>query len=151
MIQALKYRPDLALVPILADCLLSAISPPVALPDYVIPVPIHMARLRQRGFNQALEIGRYLCKQTGSTLLMDACSRSRDTVSQTELPWKERQKNVRGAFACRQDLTGKHVAIVDDVMTSGATLNELSKVLRRQGAVTISIWVVARAIPRRLT
>lgn len=151
MIQALKYRPDLTLAPILADCLLSVIPSSATLPDYVIPVPIHAVRLRQRGFNQALEIGRYLCKQTSSTLLLDACSRSRDTVSQTELPWRKRQKNVRGAFACQQDLTGKHVAIVDDVMTSGATLNELSKVLRRQGAVAISIWVVARAIPRGLT
>ncbi len=150
MIQALKYRPDLTLTPILADCLLSALSPLADLPDCVIPVPIHGTRLRQRGFNQALEISRYLCNQTGIRLLMEACSRSRDTVSQTELPWKERQKNVRGAFACRQDLAGKHVAIVDDVMTSGATLNELSKVLRRQGAATISIWLIARAIPRRL-
>jgi ComF family protein len=150
MIQALKYRPDLTLTPILADCLLSALSPLADLPDCVIPVPIHGTRLRQRGFNQALEISRYLCNQTGIRLLMEACSRSRDTVSQTELPWKERRKNVRGAFACRQDLAGKHVAIVDDVMTSGATLNELSKVLRRQGAATISIWLIARAIPRRL-
>ncbi|MDT8364385.1 MAG: phosphoribosyltransferase family protein [Nitrosomonas sp.] len=151
MIQSLKYRPDQTLVPVLADCLLAAISPAAVLPDFVIPVPVHAARLRQRGFNQALEIGRYLCRQTGSSLLINACSRSRDTLSQTKLPWRERQKNVRGAFVCQQDLTGRHVAIVDDVMTSGATLNELSKVLRHQGAAAISIWVVARAIPRRLT
>lgn len=151
MIQALKYRPDLTLAPILADCLLAAISPAVVLPDYIIPVPIHTARLRKRGFNQALEISRYLCRKTGSVLLSDACARSRDTPSQTQLPWRERQKNVRGAFVCQQNLAGKQVAIVDDVMTSGATLNELSKVLKRQGAAAISIWVVARAIPKRLT
>lgn len=150
MIQALKYRPDLTLAPILADCLLTAIADVETLPDDIIPVPIHPARLRQRGFNQALEISRHLCKQIGGKLLMDACSRNRDTVSQTELAWRERQKNVRGAFTCRQDMAGRHVAIVDDVMTSGATLNELAKVLRRQGAATVSIWTVARAIPRRL-
>lgn len=150
MIQALKYRPDLTLVPVLGECLLAAISPLPVLPDYIIPVPIHTARLRQRGFNQALEISRYLCRKTGGILLSDACSRNRNTPSQTELPWRERHKNVRGAFVCQRNLAGKHIAIVDDVMTSGATLNELSKVLKRQGATFISIWVVARAIPKRL-
>lgn len=118
-----------------------------SLPDYVIPVPIHPIRLQKRGFNQALEISRYLCKEIGSVLLVDACTRTRETPSQTELAWKARYQNVRRAFACKMDFSGKHVAILDDVMTSGATLNEIAKVIRRQGASSVRVWVVARAYP----
>lgn len=149
MIQALKYRSDLTLAPALANLLLAELRHD-PLPDYVIPVPLHPVRLRERGFNQALEISRYLCGKTGSTLLPRACSRIRNTLSQTELPWKSRHKNVRRAFTCKADLSGKHVAIVDDVMTSGTTLNELAKTVRRQGAASIRVWVVARAFPDSL-
>lgn len=146
MVQTLKYRSDLTLAPVLADLLLTELCPDT-LPDYVIPVPLHPARLRERGFNQALEISRYLCKKTGRTLLPHACSRTRDTPSQTELPWKHRHRNIRRAFNCTIDLSGKDVAIVDDVMTSGATLNELARAIRRRGAASIHAWVVARAFP----
>ncbi|MBP9870870.1 MAG: ComF family protein, partial [Nitrosomonas sp.] len=69
------------------------------------------------------------------------------TPPQTGLPWKARQKNIRQAFSCTIDLSGKHIALVDDVMTTGATLNELAKVLRKQGASEISNWVIARTLP----
>lgn len=144
LIQALKYRSNLPLAPILAELLLAKL-PQNNLPDYVIPVPLHPARLRDRGFNQALEISRYLCKKTGCKLLSNACSRTRHTPSQTEIPWKKRKQNVRRVFACQQNFSGKRVALVDDVMTSGATLNELAKVVLRQGAASVQIWVVARA------
>ncbi|KFI21091.1 ComF family protein, partial [Nitrosococcus oceani] len=64
-----------------------------------------------------------------------------------ELPWKNRHKNIRNAFSCEMDLSGQRIAVVDDVMTTGATLNELAKILRRQGAVEINNWVVARTLP----
>jgi ComF family protein len=143
MIQALKYRPDLTLAPVMADLLLTELWHE-SLPDYVIPVPIHPIRLQERGFNQALEISRHVCKKTGSILLSNVCSRTRETRSQTELSWRERHKNVQRTFACTMNFSGKHVAILDDVMTSGATLNELAKVVHRRGASKISIWVVAR-------
>ena len=146
LVQALKYRSDLPLAPILAGLLLDRLRDD-PLPDYLIPVPLHPTRLRERGFNQALEIGRHLCKQTGVKLLSATCTRIRSTPSQTELPWKNRPQNVRNAFTCNRDFSGKQVAIVDDVMTSGATLNELAKVIRRQGAINIRAWVIARAFP----
>jgi len=146
LIQALKYRSDLPLAPILADLLLAGLRND-DLPDYVIPVPLHPDRLQARGFNQALEISRHLCKKTGCELLPAACARTRSTPSQTELPWKNRQQNVRNAFACSRDFSGKRVAIVDDVMTSGATMNELARVIRRQGATEVHAWVIARAFP----
>ncbi|WP_345852746.1 ComF family protein [Nitrosomonas sp. HPC101] len=146
LIQALKYRSALPLAPILADLLLTELQKD-PLPDYVIPVPLHPARLRERGFNQALEISRYLCRETGCKLLATACARTRSTPSQTEIPWKKRKQNVRNAFICTQDFAGKQVAIVDDVMTSGATMNELARVIRRQGADSVHAWVIARAFP----
>ena len=146
LIQALKYRSDLPLAPILADLLLTELQED-SLPDYVIPVPLHPDRLRDRGFNQAHEISRYLCRKTGCKLLPAACVRIRSTPSQTEIPWKKRKQNIRNAFICTQNFAGKQVAIVDDVMTSGATLNELAKVILRQGAGSVRAWVVARAFP----
>ncbi|MEO7560903.1 MAG: phosphoribosyltransferase family protein, partial [Nitrosospira sp.] len=74
------------------------------------------------------------------------CKRIKDTASQAGLPWKEREKNIRGAFTCETDLAGKHIAVLDDVMTTGATLNELAKVLRKHGATRVSGWVVARTL-----
>lgn len=146
LIKALKYRSDLPLAPILADLLLSELQKE-DLPDYVIPVPLHPDRLRDRGFNQTLEISRYLCKKTGCQLLPAACARTRNTPSQTDIPWKKRKRNVRNAFICNQNFFGKRVAIVDDVMTSGATLNELAKVILHHGAISVNAWVIARAFP----
>jgi predicted amidophosphoribosyltransferase len=76
----------------------------------------------------------------------DACHRTRDTPSQAGMKWKQRRRNVRGAFACNLDLTGKKVAVLDDVMTTGSTLDELSRVLRKRGAAEVNAWVVARTL-----
>ncbi len=151
LLHSLKYRTNLALAPVLADLLLAQIDKAV-LPNFIIPMPLHPARLRERGFNQAIEIARRISKKSGVPLLPALCRRVRDTASQTGLPWKEREKNIRDAFDCEgklneKQLNGKHIAIVDDVMTTGATLNELARVLRKCGAVHISAWVVARTLP----
>lgn len=146
LIHALKYQTNLAIAPILANLLIEKISI-AKTPDFMIPMPLHPTRLRERGFNQALEIGRYLSRENQITLLPDTCKRIRNTPSQTRLPWKERQKNIRHAFSCKMDFSGKHVAIVDDVMTTGATLNEMANVLLRCGAKEVSGWIVARALP----
>lgn len=146
LIHAFKYQGRLALAGALAELMLR--SPPAPLPDFLIPMPLAPARLQERGFNQALEIARRLAVRTGTPLMAQACKRVRDTAPQVELPWKARAKNIRGAFACDADLTGMRVAIVDDVMTTGATLNELAKVLRRRGAKEVTAWVVARTLRR---
>jgi len=80
-------------------------------------------------------------------VLLNACQRRRDTPPQTALSRKERDKNVRQAFTCTQNFSGKHVAIVDDVMTSGASLNEVAQTLRKAGAREISALVIARTLP----
>lgn len=79
--------------------------------------------------------------------LLDVCRRVRDTTPQSSLPWKDRQSNLHHAFSCEQDMSGKHIALVDDVMTTGTSLNELAKSLRQAGAREISVWVIARTLP----
>jgi len=147
LIQSLKYQNNLAIAPILANLLFAHLQTIAAKPDIIVPMPLHPIRLRERGFNQAMEIGRYLAQQMKIPLLPDCCSRIKHTPPQTGLPWKARQKNIRKAFGCTIDLSGKHVAVLDDVMTSGASLNELATVLRQQGAAEISNWVIARTLP----
>ncbi|MDR0481487.1 MAG: ComF family protein [Gallionellaceae bacterium] len=143
--QALKYNGRLLLADALADELARRID---ILPDCIIAMPLHPARLAQRGFNQSAELAKRLAARTGKPLLLHACQRVRDTPPQTALDERERHRNVRRAFDCTVDLSGKHVAVTDDVMTSGASLNELASVLRRAGAAEISVWVVARTLPK---
>lgn len=142
LVKALKYRGLLALAAPLAHGLLEK-SP--ALPDIIVPMPLHRARLKERGFNQAMEIARALAWATRAPLAADICFRVLDTKPQTNLPWKERAKNVRKAFACNAALNGAQVAVVDDVMTTGSTMHELARTLKKHGAARVSAWVVARA------
>jgi len=104
-------------------------------------------RLAERGFNQALEIARIVSARTGIPLLPLACRKVVDTPPQATLPWKDRAKNVRRAFVCDADLRGKRIAVVDDVLTTGATLGEVARVLRKAGAAEVAGWVVARTLP----
>lgn len=114
--------------------------------DYLLPMPLHPARLAQRGFNQAAEIARRLSPRIGVPWLPDACTRVRNTASQAGLDLKTRQRNLRGAFVCRIDLSGKRVALIDDVMTSGSSLDELARAVRKAGASEIQAWVLARTL-----
>ncbi len=116
------------------------------MPDYVIPMPLHPAKLRERGFNQSQLLAAKTARELGIELLPHACRRVRNTPPQSALPWKERKKNVRDAFCCDTDLTGRRVALVDDVLTTGASLNALADAVRKRGATEISAWVVARTL-----
>lgn len=113
--------------------------------DLLIPMPLHPDRLRERGFNQAAEIARRLSHKTGQRLTTATLTRSRATKPQAELPMKERSRNVRNAFECHTDLNGKRVLLIDDVMTTGATLREASRILKLHGASHIDVAVLARA------
>jgi predicted amidophosphoribosyltransferase len=115
--------------------------------DALIHALKYGGRLAERGFNQALEIARVVAGRTGIPLLPLACRKVVDTPPQATLPWKERAKNVRRAFVCDAGLRDKRIAVVDDVLTTGATLNELARVLRRAGAIRVDGWVVARTLP----
>jgi len=114
--------------------------------DLIIPMPLAPLRLAERGFNQALEIARIVSRMKGIALAPTACRRVRESVPQATLPWQERARNIRGAFVCDMDLRGVRVAVVDDVLTTGATLNELARNLRKAGASEIQGWMVARAV-----
>lgn len=145
LVQALKYRGELALAPYLASQLAAVVrdEPP---PDLIIPMPLHARRLRERGFNQAGEIARHLARHLGTLHELGGCQRVRDTPPQVSQPLKERHKNIRAAFTCECDLRGLRVALVDDVMTSGASLNELAATTLKAGAQEVEAWVVARAL-----
>jgi ComF family protein len=142
LIQALKFRGELSLAQLLSELLKERIPPGEKI-DCVIPVPLSRQRLKERGYNQAVEIARHLGH---GKLLVSACERSRDTPPQLDLPFAERQRNVRGAFACSENVKGLSVAVVDDVMTTGATLDEMAKTLKRAGAARVVNWVVARTL-----
>jgi ComF family protein len=122
------------------------VPPPVARPALILPVPLHRARLRQRGYNQALELAKPLARVMGVPLRHDVLQRSRRTEAQTELDAVGRRRNVRGAFALRPGLAPPaHVAILDDVMTTGATLAECARLLKRMGVPRVDVWALARA------
>jgi len=142
LVHALKFRGELSLASFLGKLLAERIAQRETI-DLVIPVPLSAARLRGRGYNQALEIARHL----PGKLDFSSCVRERDATPQTELPWAERRRNVRGAFACRRSLEGARVAVVDDVMTTGATLDEMARTLKRAGAARVVNWVLARTLP----
>lgn len=148
LVQGLKFRARLSharlLGELLARKLLSAVSLQHDLPGAIVPVPLHPLRQRQRGFNQALEIARPLSARLAIPLLPDLASRSSETGTQSLLNAKERKRNLKGAF----EIDGKppaHVAIVDDVVTTATTVNELARSLKTAGAKKISVWAVARA------
>lgn len=117
----------------------------VCMPELLIPVPLHPFREFTRGYNQSTEIGRTLSERLGINMRLDVCKRIRSTRAQSALSAKVRRKNIRGAFSAVQIPNVRHVAIVDDVLTTGTTVNELSKVLYRSGIEKISVWICARA------
>jgi len=114
-------------------------------PDVLLPVPLHRRRLRERGYNQSLELARHIGRRLGLPVWHDACERKRDTASQSSLPARERGRNVHNAFNSRRSMQGRYVAIIDDVMTTGSTVGELSAALLRAGARRVDVWVCARA------
>ncbi|KPK05207.1 MAG: hypothetical protein AMJ64_12110 [Betaproteobacteria bacterium SG8_39] len=144
LVQALKYRGELALAPLLGG-LLAARLPADTAVDVAVPVPLSARRLRERGYNQAMEIARSL--PTTVRLAPELCARVRDTPAQSDLPWAARAGNVRDAFRCAHTLDGMSVALIDDVMTTGATLEAAAAALKRAGAARVVNWVVARTLP----
>lgn len=140
-----------------------AAAPPAAAAsfgvDLIVPMPLSPARLAERGFNQALELARSIARRRRIALDAHAVHRIRNTPPQAQLPWKERARNIQGAFAyCGsagsvnpRPLTGLRIAVVDDVMTTGSTLNELARVLKAAGAAHVTNWVVARTLPHSVT
>lgn len=152
LIRQLKYQGVMAHARVLGVLLARrALERGGELPMLLVPVPLHSARWRERGFNQAAAIARYAGHLLAVPVARRAAIRVRDTPSQTALGMDARQSNVRGAFAVRsgrslQSLSAaQHVAIVDDVITTGSTVNELRRVLLAAGVRRVATWAVARA------
>jgi ComF family protein len=146
LVQRLKFSGELAIAPLLSGLLAKQVSSlAAALPDFLVPVPLHPSRLRERGFNQATEIARQLGRRLQLPVNHRLCRRTRNTDAQSLLPVKIRHWNVRNAFTVTGSIPARHVAIIDDVMTTGHTVNELARVLKRAGAEQVDIWVIARA------
>ena len=142
-----KFGADLAAGRVLAE-LWRREPPPAGRPALIVPVPLHRGRLRRRGYNQALELARPLAAALGAPLRHDLLERVRGTSAQTELDRDARARNVRGAFRARGGVMPGHVVLLDDVMTTGATLAECARVLRRAGAGRVEVWALARAAGR---
>lgn len=143
LIARLKYQGRLFIGPLLADVLAGAVAGSHPAPQLLVPVPASSGRLRSRGFNQAMELARHVGNRCGIPVAPNLLRRNDNTHTQRGLGRHARRGNVRGAFDCRQRPPA-HVALVDDVMTTGATADEASRVLRRAGAKRVDVWVVAR-------
>ena len=143
MVMALKSGGRLDLARVFADLLAARIGK-VAPIDCLLAVPLAAPRQRQRGFNQSLEIARVLARRLRLPLRRRALVRSRTGPPQQSLPLRARRDNVRGAFVLQGPLRARHAAVVDDVMTSGATLDEVAGVLKRDGVAQVTNLVVAR-------
>jgi ComF family protein len=146
LVKALKFHARLELANFLADELAQRMD---SVPDAIVAMPLHPARLRVRGFNQSQLLAVRLARRLDVPLWTGVCHRVRDTPPQSSLPLKERGKNMRQAFAVTMDekLRAKHIAIVDDVMTSAASMGELANALKKAGATTVTACVVARTLP----
>lgn len=116
--------------------------------DLIIPMPMHTLRLQERGFNQAVEIAKKVSEVLSIAIDYTACKRVVHNPPQASLPLKKRQHNVAGVFVCQKSLAGLNVAIIDDVMTTGASLNELARTLKNAGAQYVECWVIARTLPK---
>jgi ComF family protein len=143
IVQALKYGHQLAVAGWLAQALATRLPAGNAL---IVALPLHRERLRERGFNQSWEIAQALGKRLQQPVDGSSLLRTRATPPQAELPWPERQRNVRGAFECTADLSGREILLIDDVMTTGATVNEAARVLKLHGASRVTVAVAARAL-----
>ncbi len=145
LINGLKFRGRLSYSRLLAGLLLPAIEQALQEPpDLILPVPLHPGRLRERGYNQALELARPLSRNLGIPLEPHYCRRTRATPPQSGLKQKQRRRNIRGAFEISPDLKADHVALVDDVVTTGSTVAEFARQLHRRGVARVEVWALAR-------
>lgn len=146
VVKAFKYRGALAWGRVLGTLLAQQLrANGSSLPQALIPVPLHAERHRERGFNQAHELARPLSRLLGIAIDDRLCRRVRATHDQTELDARQRRKNLRRAFEVVRATRFRHVALIDDVLTTGSTVSELARTLKRAGVRIVDVWAVARA------
>ena len=144
LVPRLKFHNDLAAGRLLSQLMAEAFTA-LPKPRALVPVPLHASRLRQRGYDQALELAKPLAQALDIPLRADVLLRQRATAAQSELHADDRQRNLRGAFALQPGhALPEHVVLIDDVMTTGATLQAAARTLRRAGVSRVDAWVCAR-------
>jgi ComF family protein len=147
LVKALKYRQHLTVAREAGRVLAGKVRDSgSALPECIIPVPLHSRRMKDRGFNQALEISRFAAGQLQLKLDYRLLYRNRATEPQFELGPAQRKKNMEGAFSLTGTPDYQHVAIVDDVITTGATANAIAALLKATGVITVELWAYAQAL-----
>ncbi len=145
LITGLKFHRQYKNARLLGQLLSEQLQPLSDRPDYIAPVPLHPKRLRQRGFNQSAEIATVIARQLNIPLNPDSCQRIKFSAPQSGLNANARRKNLRNAFKAAPLSNHPYIAIVDDVMTTGATVSELAGTLKKAGARRVDVWVCARA------
>ena len=144
LLPRLKFHRDFAAGRVLARCMVDRLAA-LPRPDALIPIPLHRARLRSRGYDQALELARPLARALQLPLLGNALQRNKTTTAQSRLDADARQRNLRGAFVVASGASPPaHVVLIDDVMTTGATLHAAARVLHQAGVRRVDAWVCAR-------
>ena len=149
LIAEAKFGKQLATARALGELLSVRMPEVMQPPDLVVPVPLHWQRQAERGFNQAEEIARGLCRQLGWRLAARVCQRVRATPAQSTLSAAERRTNLHTAFVARPLPPGLHILVVDDVLTTGATAEAVASALRRAGAAGLRLWTVAHALEQK--
>lgn len=145
LILGLKTKADYENARLLGLLLAEYVLKNTELPNCILPVPLHTVRYRERGFNQVIEIARVVASELQIPLNLASCIRHRNTPHQTSLPAKQRRKNIKNSFSLVKPVNAQHVVIIDDVMTTGATVNELAALLKKSGVKRVDVWVCARA------
>ena len=143
LVPRFKFHHDLAAGRLMAELLCESLAD-VPRPQALIPIPLHASRLRKRGYDQALELARPLARRLDLPLLPAALRRIRHTAPQSELDARQRRRNLRAAFQAGAVPLPEHVALVDDVMTTGQTLHAAALALRRAGVARVDAWICAR-------
>jgi ComF family protein len=145
LISDFKFNQKLYSGRLLAELLINSIEKNrVELPDLIMPVPLHPARLKERGFNQALELAKPVGLHFNIPIDTKNCKRTKATATQSTLDKKIRIKNMRGAFEIVRKVKCDHLVLIDDVVTTGTTVNELAKVIKSSGVKRVDVWALAR-------
>ena len=147
LVTGLKFQQQLIYAHILGTLLAEKINSQYQsekLPDIIIPIPLHKNRLYERGFNQAIELARPISKKLNIPIEYKRCKRVINTTAQSKLLANQRANNMKNAFVAHQDLAYQHIALLDDVMTTGHTLIEMSRALYDVGVKRIDVWCCAR-------
>ncbi|EKD77068.1 MAG: ComF family protein [uncultured bacterium] len=149
LIWKLKFRGDLSIAHFFSQCWIEKINSHYAnnpFPEFIMPVPLHPARLKERGFNQALEIAKPIGKYFSIPIDTRTCIRIKNTKAQSLLAGDQRKNNIKNAFGLSYSINAKHIAIIDDVYTTGSTVLEISALLKKSGVEKIEVWCCARTI-----